>query len=440
VGPSPGRQAGYFLGDTILNRGAYDAALDIKGDLTLEALVYPTELPNGFKEIVGFSGATEVEADNTIYTMGVEAGGESCHVFYEHEHGAGVDDRFIWDTAEAGANAIAIPILQWSYLVVVRDDTAKTVTLFVNGYVHPVVYTYTDSPTGGGSSRVSVGGFWASDTRMWDGGIASVRISDVQRSAGDILELANRVLPSRAINMAVPASLPQVTPDTHPDVTLWHRADQNDTDDGDIVTTPTLLAGANGITQATAAEQPYLIPQHGQMAWRMTDGAAVAKWFDGAALSNYIASTPAFHVYCLFYIEDATLDDASPENNHRFLGDDAGNWGLYVRRTSGVTQVYGLLNDGSPQLVIQPHVSLRELHLAEWWYDSGAGEMVLRIDDGAEVRTSVGAITSVASALEVGGQDELVGAISEIVLADDLDTATQPGIRNYFRNEYMVDV
>lgn len=429
VGAVPERKSGYF-DSTVLDRATHDASLLILGDVTLEVLVYPTTNDSGlFRDILDFCGPSEVLADNCPWYIGLSGSNNSPRWF--HEYSPAADETFIW-------SAVSIPTFQWTHLAMVRDDSAKTVTLYVNGLPDPVVFNYANSAAGGTTSVLQIGGWGFTGVQLFEGLLNSCKVIPSALTAVQVLAESERSLAARAVNMYTPPLLPEITPDNHANITLWHRADQNDTDDSDTVTTPTLLAGANGVTQATAAERPFVHTAGGQSSWRMTDGAGTALWFDGAALSNYIASTPAFHVYCAFLIEDATLDAVAPEDNHRLFGDDLGNWGAYARRLSATTvQIICLLNDGSDNLTTHT-VSLGEMHLLEFWFD--AGSMRSRIDDGSEDATATGAISSVANIIEIGGQDEFIGSINDIVLANALDTGTRAGIRNYFKNRFGMDV
>ena len=110
-----------------------------------------------------------------------------------------------------------------------------------------------------------------------------------------------------------------------------------------------------------------------------------------------------------------------------------------MRRLSSTSvEVICLLNDGGDNLTIHSDVTLGEMHLLELWFD--AGSMRSRLDDGSEENVATGAIRSVANILEIGGQDEFIGSINDIVTADALDTGTRAGIRNYFANRYGMDV
>ena len=444
MGAVPDRRAGFFDGSTILARAGHDASLAILGDVTMEALVYLTEYPSAPKDIVAFyGGAADTEPNNTLYSMGIDGNGTVASPRYEHEHGAGVNQVRVWNNAAVGADAEALPLFEWIYLAMVRDVATNQVRLYVNGLQNDAIYTYGTDPTGGGSSRLAIGGFWPSNTQIWDGGIASVRISNTARTAAEISATAARVLGTRAANTRTPVVNGDADPATHPDVTLWIRADSMLADTGDVAQTAQQRAGAlNPVAQGTLPDRPWMTAISGREAWRMWDGAAAGLHLESlSTIGAIITQSPVdYHIYTAFWVEDASQNNANPWDNHRIYGDDAGNFGAYVRRTASAVEVYALHNDGSAKLTVH-ECSLGEVHLLEQWYDTGTGEMVSRLDDGPEVRTTAGNIGG-AGALEWGGNaaDQFPGYILDFVAADAFDSGKQEGIRNYFRNRYGMDV
>lgn len=428
MGAVSDRRAAYFNGSTILARTTHDAALLLLGDVTLEALVFPTATDDGYTDIQAFHGGpTDSEVNNTCYQMGVN--GASNNPFWSHENGAGANNAHIFTD-------VSLPLFTWTHVAMVRDDTAKTVTLYLNGVATGTPYTYVNSATGASASRYSIGGFWPSNSQYFNGSISSCKVVALALKATEVLAEAQRTLASLVSNMEAPALLPEVTPDNHASITLWHRADQNDTDDGDTVTTPTLLAGANGLTQATPSLRPLVTTAGGEESWRVWDGAAL-RYFSGATSTSYISNTPRYHVYIAFILEDVTLNDGNPALNHRLLGSNPRYWGVYARRLSNTTvQVYGYHYDASAK--ITPHTaSLGEVHLLEMWFDAVNGETVSRLDGGPEVRAAVVGLGG-SGTMELGNSTAVTpGHVHEVVIANDEDPDTRAGIRNYFANRYL---
>lgn len=188
-GPVPGRRAAYFNATTIFDRASHDAPLLLLGDATFEALVYPISYPT-FQIIFGFE-ETEIgslEANNTAYVWYLNSTGNPG---YTHHNGARNLNNFEWTST-------VIPLFAWTHLAMVRDDTAKTVTLYINGYADATVYTYTNSPTGGTNSKLEIGGdsfSSGSPSVMWDGFISTPKISPAILTAAQVLANARIALP-----------------------------------------------------------------------------------------------------------------------------------------------------------------------------------------------------------------------------------------------------
>ena len=434
AGASPDRRAEFFDGASIAGRPSGDATLKIAGDVTIETVFQLYATPS-LANLIDCTGPDANSASNSQYGIGIDS---DRTLWWNHQYGSRTNQFYQWNVATVGADAAVIPLHEWVYLAVVRDDTAKTVTPYVNGVPLPA-YSYTTSATDGANSFFEIGGLFDLSIQYLSGVVGSTRVSSVKRTPAEIAANTELVLADRAGNMATPALLPEVTPVDHASLTLWHRADDNTTDDKDTVTTPALLGGANGMTQATLGSRPFVATAAGKESWRMWDGAAL-RYFAGGTSTLYIANTPRYHVYTVFMLEDATLNDGNPALNHRLLGTSPRYWGVYARRLGGTTvQIYGYHYDSSAK--ITPHeVSLGEVHLLEMWFDVGAGETVSRLDDGPEVRAAVAGIGG-SGTMQLGNSNAVFpGHVHEAVLANDEDADTRIGIRNYFRNRYLIDV
>ena len=428
-GPIPGTWSAYLEGPTTFTR-AHEAALAITGDVTVEMLVKPSGFHVGSDAyLMSFAGNGETEALNYLYSIIVGDGTNQLKSF--HENSAGVNNAVDFD-------AYITPD-EWSYIAYVRTVADKTLRIYING-VEVDSQTYANDPTGGTSAALWIGRD-AANVSPWDGGwLAGLRIMDVARTADGIADTWDRINPDSPENLRRPEPIPEISPATHANVTLWHEAPEHDADDGDSVQTPTLLAGANGISQATVGERPLIYTSGGAPGWKMFDGTST-RWFDGAALSNYIGGS-AYHVFVAFTMHSADQDSASVWQNHRILGDDIGWWGMYARRFGqNDFQIYGFHWDGAAK-VTPVTVSRHEIHLAEFWYDTGTLETVLKIDDGAEVRVAAGNISTLTNPLEVGGNpgDDFQGVIHSLMIANGFDAVRRTGIRNYFANKYLVRV
>lgn len=436
-GPTPGSFAARMDGATIFSR-AYNATLYVTGDATMEAYLKCDDIAwPALADVFGFAGAnSEIEAENYNLIMGVDSANRNPK--YYHEGTAGQDVGFTWSD-------VSLPTNEWVYVAMVRDTTAMTVTLYINGAPDPTVYDYTglSNPVGGANTTFGVGGNIEFNVNHFQGWLAGVRIRSEAATAEDIEATWKRINPSDPDNVRDADPLPEISPTAHANITLYHEAPQHDADDGIVVQTPTVLAGANGFSQAIAAERPIIVTAGGAPGWRMYDDdpTVVGRHFDGLSESSYITiGTPTqYHAFCVFTMFGAEQDNANLWTNHRIFGSDAGWWGLYARWLGGLEyQVYGYHWDGSAKIT-PITISRHEPHLAEMWFDGGFTH--LRIDDGPVVSTAAGNITS-SAVMEIGGNstDVFQGVVHAVMFANDYSLSQAAGIRDYFANRYRVRV
>lgn len=119
--------------------------LEITGDLSISMWIKQTSAAR--KGLLAMDGSSEAQADNILYRLIVTAGG---NIEYIHEYNGGVNQQ---DT-DMGFGASAGT---WAHLVMVRDTTAKKVTLYKNAVADADTYTYGTNPNGGTSSDLVVG-------------------------------------------------------------------------------------------------------------------------------------------------------------------------------------------------------------------------------------------------------------------------------------------
>lgn len=129
-----------------------DNVFDITGDMTFECVISFQSLPPSGAQWTFCSctptAASELEVDNTLYFWGIENSGGTYRLFFFHENGAGTN------------NSVS---LNWTpstntpyHIVIVRDTTAKTHEVFVNGASIGTSGAYTTNPTGGGASGFAI--------------------------------------------------------------------------------------------------------------------------------------------------------------------------------------------------------------------------------------------------------------------------------------------
>ena len=154
----------YVSGDQIVI--PYDPALNILGDITIEAWVKLFSGSSGLRYIVTFGATGETPDTNFIYNVRVDNSG---HLGAFHESGNG-SNRYV-DTG------IILNQNVTYHVVVVRDSTALVYKFYVNG---ELVYTgsYASNPTGGTSGQLYIGGSPYSNN--WEGYLDEVAIYNYQ--------------------------------------------------------------------------------------------------------------------------------------------------------------------------------------------------------------------------------------------------------------------
>ncbi|MEP5612860.1 MAG: LamG-like jellyroll fold domain-containing protein [Cyclobacteriaceae bacterium] len=154
--------------------------LMIAGDLTLEAWVnWDGITPSHDQTIVGRTFQHETAADNILYQLGIDSEGK---LFFHFEHDAGINSPDL-------SSIDVMPNGEWIHVAAVRDATAMTVTLYLNGVpLSMVTGTYPNNANGGESSsqRVMIGRRNPNNFDYFDGRIDEVRIWNSPRTLGEI--------------------------------------------------------------------------------------------------------------------------------------------------------------------------------------------------------------------------------------------------------------
>lgn len=108
--------------DYEFQRASYDAALGITGAMSIWTIVRVDQVPTGDARFAVFSGPSDVEADNYLYALYLQANSTQLRYFCEHQ--AGVNN-----TAYA---QLRMSLGQMSLLSMSRDASGN-VTFFLNG-------------------------------------------------------------------------------------------------------------------------------------------------------------------------------------------------------------------------------------------------------------------------------------------------------------------
>lgn len=160
--------------------------LEITGDVTVSAWLYLRSFQNN-DVVVRMGGDTELEADNFLYTIAVTgsgATGSNYNVFGGHEYSTGSNQFSVFTTN--------LSLSTWYHIAMVRDTTAKTWTLYVNGSDY-TPYTYTHQATGGTTSPFQ---FAKNSTQYLDGIVDEVSVFNTDLSDAQILNIYNSGTPT----------------------------------------------------------------------------------------------------------------------------------------------------------------------------------------------------------------------------------------------------
>ena len=183
-----------FDGSTGFVSGGGASELKITGDLSVQTWINFDTLPTGRVHFLVMSANGDTEATNVLYEMKIDSGGD---IGYFHEFGAGNNQEVFFDTNLTAGN--------WYQLSLVRDVSAKTVKLFVDGEPANVasftqgtnatgtVQAYGSNPTGGASAQLYVGA-QNNNTNHLNGQMADVRIWNKALSDGDVAANFNNTL------------------------------------------------------------------------------------------------------------------------------------------------------------------------------------------------------------------------------------------------------
>ena len=153
----------------------------LTSDCTLTAWVRLDSVDVAQKVCSFYGGSTDIEADNILADLAINAGGIPRLFF---EHGAGTNVSLTGTTA--------VPVGAWTRLDWVRDSSAGTVESYVDGVLTD---TFTSQPdaTGGTTSRsIAIGEASDGASPLW-GALYGLTLRDVAKSAAQIA--AERTLP-----------------------------------------------------------------------------------------------------------------------------------------------------------------------------------------------------------------------------------------------------
>lgn len=172
--------------------GGSPLALRITRDITVSAWVNAATISNG-AYLYAHSTDGESQATNNLYSLRWDTTSGN-DLLYEHENGAGSNTQNTFD--------LNLSTSTWYHIVMVRDATAKTIKVYINGLQQGGTYTYTNNPDGGDSGYLTIGSRNALDvppagTPFLDGQIDDVRIYNYAMISSQIQRLNNEGVAQR---------------------------------------------------------------------------------------------------------------------------------------------------------------------------------------------------------------------------------------------------
>jgi len=150
--------------------------LKINGDLTVSVWFRANTFGDA-EYIVAQGIGGENVADNYLYLFRIDTTSGN-DLGYLHEYSAGSDESQIFD--------VNLSTGTWYHACIVRDVTANTVKLYINGVQGGSTFNYTNDPTGGSDGYFTIGNRYDQQTSPFDGLIDDVRIYNYARTAEQI--------------------------------------------------------------------------------------------------------------------------------------------------------------------------------------------------------------------------------------------------------------
>lgn len=249
-----------------VGRGTNDE-LAITGDVSLETWVKFNSMSAqglfGFSENASNDESTTV---NSLYEFRITSGGD---LVAGHETGSGNDVYHTFDTNLVSG--------QWYHVSMVRDTTAKSYTVFVNGEPVGTQHYTENNPNDGSLSNLYIGAEpRAALNQFIDGQMSDVRVWNVARTDQEIHDNYNRTLTGNENGEL----LLNLTMDEIVGGVIVDQAGANDaTPNGDvsIVASAPVIQGNSGVTQENQSISGEMTQNDvsGTPTYSVTDAGAV---------------------------------------------------------------------------------------------------------------------------------------------------------------------
>ena len=168
--------------DDYLTMGTPAAAI-ITGDVSISVWAKIDSFVDN-TSIISMSGSSESEADNFLYRITTDAYGGNPGIKVGHEYGSGSNEFKTFNTN--------LSLATWYNLLVVRDTSAKTWKLYVDGSLFGTD-SYSNNATGGTSATLNIG---VQGSYYFDGNIDEVAIWDSVLTAAEATAIYNSAAPT----------------------------------------------------------------------------------------------------------------------------------------------------------------------------------------------------------------------------------------------------
>ena len=165
--------------DRLLQSAVSFSDIEDLTDMTLSAWINADTISDGGTIFYSGEGGSETAADNERYFLRWDTTSGN-DLEYGHEYGTGSDEYNVFD--------VNLSTGTWYYVAFVRDMTANTVKLYVNGKQAGSTFNYTNDYSSGGSGEFGIG---ADDNgtagTFFDGKIDEVKIYSGVLNSSEIL-------------------------------------------------------------------------------------------------------------------------------------------------------------------------------------------------------------------------------------------------------------
>lgn len=153
--------------------------LQLVGDLTVSGWINFDAATDSATIVYQGENGSETAANNELYFLRLDTT-SGTDIEYGHESGTGTDNYQIFD--------VNFSINTWYHITLVRDVTANSLRLFLNGVQVGAVSSYTGDPSGGSTGEFAIG---ANDngTNNWDGTLDEIRVYNYAMSTQQVKQL-----------------------------------------------------------------------------------------------------------------------------------------------------------------------------------------------------------------------------------------------------------